>query len=147
MKIEEELKLNNIKDPNYLSILNVIYTANYLHQQLQNKLRDYKLSSQQLNILRILNDIYPDSTRVSEIQRKMLYPMSNASRLVEKLRAKGLVTRTLNKQDRRSVKVKIASKGMKLLEEIEKINLEKEFYNINKKEAAQLNNLLDKLRG
>ncbi len=147
MKVAEKLQINNIKDENYLSIVNAIYTANYLHQQMRNRLRKYRLSSQQLNILRILDDIYPEASRVSEIQKKMLYPMSNASRLVEKLRAKGLVTRSLNKKDRRSVKVKISKKGRDLLAEIEKSKPEKDFYNLNKKEARLLNELLDKLRG
>ena len=74
--------------------------------------------------------------------------MSNASRLVEKLRQKGLVERTECPSDRRRVDVVITDAGLKLLEEIH--NDTKQFLaimrTISEDEALAVNNALDKLR-
>jgi DNA-binding MarR family transcriptional regulator len=80
------------------------------------------------------------------LQSRMLDRMSNASRLVDKLKEKGLLIRNLNKKDRRKVDVKITAKGMKLLEKIEKSNYEDEYIKLTDAEAKKLNDLLDKLR-
>jgi DNA-binding MarR family transcriptional regulator len=80
---------------------------------------------------------------------RMLDKLSNASRLVEKLRKKGLVERCVCEKDRRAVDVIISEKGLALLEVIEKTDpeWEKIFHTLSRSEARQLNNLLDKLRG
>ena len=79
----------------------------------------------------------------------MMDKMSDASRLVEKLRAKDLVDRRICDKDRRNVDVFITGKGLNLLKKIDK--QEKEFNkltaNLLDEEMDQLNDLLDKLRG
>jgi DNA-binding MarR family transcriptional regulator len=79
----------------------------------------------------------------------MLDKMSNASRLVEKLRQKKLVERRTCKDDRRAVDVVVTERGLDLLIEIEKHDLEweKVFTALTIAEAQELNSLLDKLRG
>jgi DNA-binding MarR family transcriptional regulator len=79
----------------------------------------------------------------------MLNKMSNASRLVEKLKLKGLLERRECPEDRRQVDVKITEKGLALLNllhiEVEKFN--KTFVKLEENEVNQLNHLLDKMRG
>jgi len=79
----------------------------------------------------------------------MINKMSNASRLVEKLRQKELIERVTCESDRRQVDVKITDKGLKLLEEsgkeIEKFDKIKS--KLTEKEAKTLNELLEKIRG
>jgi DNA-binding MarR family transcriptional regulator len=79
----------------------------------------------------------------------MLDKMSDTSRLVERLRSKGFVDRKVCNNDRRKSDVKITEKGLGLLKELDHIDGESDklFSNLSKKEAANLNNLLDKLRG
>jgi len=79
----------------------------------------------------------------------MIDKMSNASRLVEKLRQKGLVERGECPVDRRRVDVCITAKGLALLENASKAmegDLEG-FLCLSDQEAASLNDLLDKMRG
>ena len=77
----------------------------------------------------------------------MLDKSSNASRLVDKLLAKGLVERTQSPEDRRRVDIMISKKGLELLKK-----LAVDFDNVNKslnlteKEARSLSDLLDKMR-
>ncbi|MBL7885002.1 MAG: hypothetical protein JNL69_13095 [Bacteroidia bacterium] len=78
----------------------------------------------------------------------MLDKNSNASRLVEKLRIKKLVERTICPEDRRAVNVIITNQGLALLDELDKQEglFLKDLKNLTEKEAKQLNDLLDKLR-
>jgi DNA-binding MarR family transcriptional regulator len=75
--------------------------------------------------------------------------MSNASRLVEKLRITGVVERQVCKNDRRAVDVKITRDGLALLTKLDEI--EKEWQSamqtVDIKDAEKLNIILDNLRG
>lgn len=79
----------------------------------------------------------------------MLNKMSNASRLVEKLKQKEMVKRTECPKDRRQVDVVITEKGLDLLalldKEVKQFNMDT--IHLDEGEVEQLNHLLDKLRG
>jgi DNA-binding MarR family transcriptional regulator len=79
----------------------------------------------------------------------MLDKMSDTSRIVDRLIAKGLVKKAVSKTDRRLVDVVISEKGKKLLERMDRLqdDLDKITGNLTLKEAATLSRLLDKLRG
>jgi DNA-binding MarR family transcriptional regulator len=80
----------------------------------------------------------------------MIDKMSNASRLVEKLRVKGLVERHECPLDRRRVDVLITQKGLDLIERASQaVDVQGDAYmsGLTLEEAALLNSLLDKLRG
>jgi DNA-binding MarR family transcriptional regulator len=110
---------------------------------------DYHITSNQYNILRILRGQYPNPATVNLLKERMLDKMSDASRLVERLRVKGLVKRDLSSDDRRRVDVMITEKGLKLLSAIDKLNEKSDtiFKNLSSGEAKKINDLLDKLRG
>ena len=78
----------------------------------------------------------------------MLNKMSNASRLVEKLRMKNMVERKTNRTDRRACDVLITKKGLSLLLELDEAEKEwnKMISHISNTEAKKMNLLLDKLR-
>ena len=75
--------------------------------------------------------------------------MSNVSRLIDKLVDKKLVERRINKDDRRQADIQINQAGLDLISAIEKTedDLKANFKSLTEKEALQLNQLLDKLRG
>ncbi len=148
MKLEEEIKQVNFKSQHQKLVVNIIYTANwlnYLHTQLCKK---HNISVEQFNILRILRGQYPNAATINLLIDRMLNKMSNASRLVEKLRLKGMVERQINKGDRRACNVLITKKGLDVLTEMDKEENENRPFlaNLNEDEAKQLNVLLDKLR-
>ena len=78
----------------------------------------------------------------------MLDKMSDASRIVEKLRIKGYIERKVCSNDRRACDVFITEKGLQLLDKIDKSNhaYDDFFSSLNQSEIKQLNILLDKLR-
>ena len=149
MKLEEEISQKAFRNNKHKAIVNIIFSYNWLLKNHFKLLKPYDLTIQQFNILRILRGQYPNPATVKLLKERMLDKMSDASRLVEKLRSKGLVDRKVSDKSRRNVDVLITQKGLDLLAEIDKKNSEFDqlIENLDTREAEQLNNLLDKLRG
>ena len=149
MKLEKEIAQENFKSKKQKAIINLVYTSNWLNQKQTNFFKQFDLSVQQFNILRILRGQHPDPATIKLLKERMLDKMSDASRIVEKLRKKGLVERNECPSDRRNVDVCITDKGLKLLKKIDEREPELHSLtsNLKKEELEQLNNLLDKLRG
>lgn len=150
MRLEEEIKQSKFKDQYHKLGINIIYTASWVSTTNLQVFKKFNLSVQQFNILRILRGRHPETATVKLLTERMIDKMSNASRLVEKLKQKGLVERTACPNDRRQVDISITEKGLDLVLEASEM-LEEEaipnLKNLTKKEAQQLNDLLDKLRG
>jgi DNA-binding MarR family transcriptional regulator len=84
-----------------------MFTSGWLQNIYARFFKNYGLSQQQFNVLRILRGQHPKPVMLCQITERMIDKMSNATRLVEKLRQKGLVTRELNDKSRRKVDIKI----------------------------------------
>ncbi len=149
MKIEDEIKQDKFKSEYQKLAINLIFTGNWINSSNAELLKPYKLTSQQYNLLRILRGQYPNPVTVNLLIERMLDKMSNASRIVDRLVKKNLVLRKSCPEDRRRVDIVITDKGMKLLDKIDldEDKWEKRFENLTAKEATELNNFLDRLRG
>ena len=113
------------------------------------KFKQFGVTLPQYNVLRILRGQFPKPATVNLLIERMLDKTSNASRIVDKLEAKELVTRTQCPTDRRTVDILITEKGLTLLKQIDELNLGKLMgeENLTPEEAEQLSALLDKVRG
>ncbi len=149
MKIEEEINQKQFKDVYEKVMVNVLFTGNWLHNFNNQFLKTYDLTVQQYNVLRILRGSFPNKVMLNDIQSRMLDRMSNASRLVDKLKNKGLVERKSCKDDRRKVDIWITEEGLRLLGEIDQhmTQFYESIHRLNEGEAEALSTLLDKLRG
>jgi DNA-binding MarR family transcriptional regulator len=149
MKLEKEIKHSKFRNEYHKLAVNVIYTNSWLTGLFSKLIDKYGITSNQFNILRILRGQYPNPATINLLKDRMLDKMSDASRLVERLRKKGLVKRDLKPNDRRCVDVIISEKGLKLLAEIDKLNDQHDamLKKLNVKEVKKINSLLDKLRG
>lgn len=148
-RIEDDIKQDKFKNHFSKAIINLIYTSNHLGQMMQHLFKPHQLTNPQYNILRILRGQHPKAATVNLLIERMLDKSSNASRIVDRLETKGLVTRQQCKDDRRAVDVSITEEGLELLKVIddEMIVWEDKISNLTEDEASQLNNLLDKMRG
>ncbi len=148
MKIEQVIKQERFESEYQKLAVNMMYTASLLSVHQQRFFRDFDLTVQQYNVLRILRGQKNQAIGVNSIGERMIDQTSNASRLVEKLRQKELVQRETCPNDRRQVEVTITAKGLKILSQIDSQmpGLFDAFTAISVEEAAQLNSLLDKLR-
>ncbi|MDO1500713.1 MarR family transcriptional regulator [Winogradskyella maritima] len=138
--IQSKFDNNRIK-----ALLNIIYTANWITSCQNEFFKDFGISPQQYNILRILKGA-GKPIKVQTIKIRMLERAPNATRLMDKLCAKGLIERFPSEEDRRVVKIGITFEGLNLLKSIPK-NFNKDLLkNLNEQEAEQLSQLLDKMR-
>ncbi len=149
MKLEEEIQQQKFKNEFQKLVINLMFTGSWLGIRQIKFFRNYDLSPQQYNVMRILRGQYPKPASVNLLMERMLDKTSNASRLVDKLELKQLVERKKCESDRRKADVVITEKGLSLLEQIDKdlIEFERGLLAIDEKEAVRVNELLDKLRG
>ena len=150
MRIEEAIQQKRFRSEYQKLVVNLLYSASWLQQFSNQLLKPYGISQEQFNILRILRGMHPEPATVKLLTERMIDKMSNASRLVEKLRVKGLVERHECPLDRRRVDVLITQKGLDLIERASQaMDVQGDAYmsGLNLEEAALLNSLLDKLRG
>lgn len=147
MGIKEDIKTSKFSCIQEETMINIIYTCSWLNS-FQSRFKKFGISSQQYNVLRILRGSHPQFLRLADITERMIDKMSNATRLVEKLRQKGLVNREICPDNRRQVNISITPSGMDLLTQIEnhpEANLC--FMNaLSIEELQTLSTLLDKLR-
>ena len=148
MKIEDAIKQKKFRTEYQKLMVNILYTGNWAYNLNKRFLREFGLSPEQFNVLRILRGQYPEASTIALINERMLDRMSNVSRLVEKLRLKNLVDRKECPEDRRQVDILITEKGLNLLQHIDESmpQIEHQFEKIGSEDAEKLNQLLDKIR-
>lgn len=149
MKSIEEAIQQKKFDHSYQKLsVNLIYTSSLMGVIHQRFLREFGLTMQQFNVLRILRGQGQQAMAVGALTERMLDQSSNASRLVEKLRTKHLLERHTCPNDRRQAEVRITPEGLDLLAQIDvrMPELKRATSSLSEKEAETLNNLLDKLR-
>ncbi|MBS1526030.1 MAG: MarR family transcriptional regulator [Bacteroidetes bacterium] len=149
MRIDEEIQSTKFEDSYQKAVINITYTYGWLSNTFRCRFEKHNLTQQQFNVLRILRGRYPGAATVNMIKERMLDKMSDASRIVDRLVQKGLVSRCTNNKDRRAVDIRISDKGLEILEKLDQEFKPKDFLknNLNEEEAAKLSELLDKLRG
>jgi DNA-binding MarR family transcriptional regulator len=127
------------------ALLNIIYTANWITSCQNEFFKEFGISPQQYNILRILRGAN-EPLKVQTIKDRMLERSPNATRLMDKLCAKNYIERLPSEHDRRVVEIVITKEGKELLESIPN-NLNKDLLkNLTEEDAKQLSDLLDKMR-
>lgn len=148
MKIEDEIKQSAFKSEYQKAYINLIYTSNFLQQAQAALFKPFGVTLPQYNILRILRGQHPKPATVNLLIDRMLDKTSNASRIVDKLEAKDLVTRKQCPDDRRTVDVLITQKGLDLLDEMDKVEGGHftGIVNLSEADAKELNRILDQIR-
>jgi DNA-binding MarR family transcriptional regulator len=147
MTLEKDIHQKVFRSEYQKSIINLIYTYNWVNEKLNRRFEPFDITQQQYNILRILRGAgQPLSTL--QIRQRMLDKMSDTSRIVDRLVKKGFVKKTICREDRRLVDVFLTDKGKKLLQNMDSMNEEMDslFKYLSAEEARQLNLLLDKIR-
>ena len=82
-------------------------------------LREWDLTLQQFNVLRILRGAAPEALPTLEIAARMIEKTPGASRLVDRLQAQGLVHRERCPEDRRRVLCRPTDRALELLAELD----------------------------
>jgi DNA-binding MarR family transcriptional regulator len=149
MKLDDEILSSRFEDNYHKVVVNVSYTHGWLNNLLRSEFEKYNLTPQQFNILRILRGQYPCPATVNLLKERMIDKMSDASRIVDRLVQKGLVSRCTNSKDRRAVDIRISDEGLEILNKMDVEFITRDFlsHNLTEEEAGTLSDLLDKMRG
>lgn len=148
MKIEDAIKQKTFESPQVRAWMDLVYTYNHSTDRINRVFKQFEITQQQFNVLRILRGRCGEPASCGEVKDVMLYKNPDLTRLSDRLVKKGLIRRTVNEQNRREIELTITEKGLELLDEIDpEIKKNNRFlYNLSDTEAQQLSLLLEKLR-
>ena len=149
MGIDQDIRQSKFRNEYQKAGINLLFTYGWVMEKTKELLGREDITPQQFNILRILRGSHPQPLSTLQIRERMIDKMSDTSRIVDRLIAKGLVKKAICKTDRRLVDVLITDKGRKMLERLDEreIELDNIIGNLSENEASTLSGLLDKLRG
>lgn len=145
--IEELIKQSKFESEHHKSLISLLYLTNAITADQQQYFKQYDITPQQYNVLRILRGQLPNPATVNLIRDRMLDKSSDVSRIVERLRKAELIERLTCEKDRRAVDVIITKKGLKLLAKIDETNPSSKnaFAVLSEAEVKQFNELVDKV--
>lgn len=146
--LKEELKMKKFRNHHQEVALNIIYTSGWIQSRHLAILKEFGISAQQYNVLRILRGSSPQPLSLGELKSRMLDRMSDTSRIVDRLATSGLVKRTTDRTDRRISAIAITEKGQRIISALDEkeIEIDEITGNLDKEEALLLSRLLDKIR-
>jgi len=145
-KPENERRSWSPEEEVYLSI---IRTAEALSWGVSETLKVADLTPAQYNVLRILRGAAPVGATCGQISERMVTKDSDITRLLERLDARGLITRERDAQDRRYITVKITPEGLGLLASLDEPIAQchkRQMGHLGRERLASLGKLLDDAR-
>ena len=148
MKLEQAILSTKFKDEVHKAILNTLYTAWWLKTVMSKELKEFGLTHEQYNVLRILKGKYPEQMCVRDVACRMIEKSSNVPRIIDRLELKKLVKRSTSHLDKRETVITLTQSGITILEASTRTVAEaiEEVMEISNEEAAMLNRLLEKVR-
>jgi DNA-binding MarR family transcriptional regulator len=148
VKLEKAIQSTKFKSEVQKAGLNILYTAWWLKTVMSREMKEFGLTHEQYNVLRILKGKYPEQMCVRDIACRMIEKNSNVPRIIDRLELKKLVKRATSEIDKRETVITLTQSGITILDATTVMvdKLLKELMTINEKDAGQLNHLLEKVR-
>ena len=107
MSLEQDIKQEKFTNEFQKMAVNIMFTSSWLYNNSVSRFKAHGITPEQFNVLRILRGSHPKKMMLADVSGRMIDKSSNATRLVEKLRQKGLVTREICETNRRQVDIGI----------------------------------------
>ncbi len=148
VKLEQAIQSNKFKNEVHKAGLNILYTAWWLKTVMSKELKEFGLTHEQYNVLRILKGKHPEQMCVRDIACRMIEKSSNVPRIIDRLELKKLVKRATSSIDKRETVINLTQSGLTLLEATNaSVNKVMDgALTITNHDAAILNQLLEKVR-
>jgi DNA-binding MarR family transcriptional regulator len=148
VKLEQAIQSTKFKSEVQKAGLNILYTAWWLKTVMSKELKEFGLTHEQYNVLRILKGKYPDQMCVRDIACRMIEKSSNVPRIIDRLELKKLVKRSNSAIDKRETVITLTQSGITILEATTAVvnKTMDELLTINEHDASELNQLLEKVR-
>ena len=145
-ELKQTKPYGSIRQEAYVAMLR---TAAVLAHAFEETLKPFGLTGTQFNVLRILRGAGPDGLCRHEVSDRMVTPVPDVTRLLDRLEQAGLITRHRGVADRRHMTTRITEKGLKLLARAEQpvVRAHDEMLgHLGDREVATLVSLLAKAR-
>jgi DNA-binding MarR family transcriptional regulator len=148
VKLETAIQSTKFRNETHKAGLNIMYTAWWLKTIMSRELKEFGITQEQYNVMRILRGKDPQEMCVKDIAGRMIEKSSNVPRIIDRLVSKKLVKRSTDQNDKRHTVMSLTENGKKLLEQTTKrINqLFDELIEMKETDALQLNLLLEQIR-
>jgi len=112
LSLKKDIQTKGFHSEQEKIIVNLIHTAAFFESKFNQFIKQFGLSPQQYNVLRILRGQVPNAILSGELQHIMLHKTSNATGLVDKLIENGYVVREKKEDDQRKILVSITNQGL-----------------------------------
>ncbi len=148
VKLEQAIQSTKFKSEVQKAGLNILYTAWWLKTVMSKELKEFGLTHEQYNVLRILKGKYPDQMCVRDIACRMIEKSSNVPRIIDRLELKKLVKRSTSAMDKRETVITLTQSGITILDATNVVvnKVTDDLLIITEKDATELNQLLEKVR-
>lgn len=103
------------------AVVSLARTAAVLEHQLAEALKPHGLTPTQYNALRILRGAEPDGLCRNQIRDRLVSPMPDATRLLDRLADMGFLVRSREGEDRRFVLTRITPAGRALIDRLDDV--------------------------
>lgn len=129
--------------------LEILRTAAGLEHFLVEGLKVHGLTMTQYNVLRILRGAGTTGLCRNDVGARMLSPVPDATRLIDRLIAAGYAVKDKNPDDKRYTTTRITEKGLRLLNDLDEFILgmhQSRFGHMSESDLTSLSNLLKTAR-
>lgn len=127
------------------AFLSIERTAALLSDAFEQMLRPYGITGTQYNVLRILRGAPQDGLCRNEIRDRLVTRMPDVTRLLDRMEAAGLITRTRGSADRRMVSTQLTQEGRVLVDSLDAPTTTEHRDRLGHLSAEQLRTLIDLL--
>lgn len=103
------------------AVVSLARTAAILEHETAEALKPHGLTPTQYNALRILRGAVPDGLCRNEIRDRLISPMPDATRLLDRLVEMGFIVREREGEDRRFVRARITPEGRELVDRLDDV--------------------------
>lgn len=148
MRIEDEIKTKGFPNEQVKATVNLLFTASWLHARVSAHLRQFDLSHEQFNVIQILRGQHPNAVAQKDILHRMIDRNSNLTRILAKLKSKGLVAIDRSEADRREYQIRLTPDAIALQQKVTSCleTAPVSTIGLSVSECFHLNALLDKFR-
>ena len=150
MTLRDEIKQTKpFDDPAQEAYLGVVRTAAELEHSVSELLKPHGITQTQYNVLRILRGAGEAGLNRNQVRDRMIAPVPDATRILDRLDAAGLIVRSREGADRRFVTTRITDEGLHMLDALDApvLDLHREqFAPLGEAEIRAVIDLLDRVR-
>ena len=150
-RLAEEIRMSRpFQLPELEAFLNLIRTSDQLQWQMAELFKQYGVTMQQYNVLRILRGAGDDGLPSLSIAHRMVTRVPDITRLVDRMERNAWVERARSESDRRVVRVTLTETGRRLADVLEAPTNachRNQLGHLSTAELETLNRLLEKARG